>query len=73
MAQTKILDLKEGDTLIVVGEGFICMKKNDYKKVIADYEGNLFVDCGAGAHYLDGQVADDGSLVGLRKVDKADG
>ena len=59
----KLSDLKEGDVVIPDG-GFDCMAKGDHRKIIADGD-RLYVNCGKGQHFLDGQDDGDGYLVGL--------
>lgn len=62
----KLSDVKVGDTIIADG-GFTCMAPG--LKVVAEDDGGLFVSCDDGHHYLEGQLAFDGSgaLVGFLK------
>lgn len=70
--------VKEGDVLTCDG-GFTCMAEGD-RKVVKRREGpmkgysanyakdpfaRLYVDCKDGTHMLDGQVGNDGELVGF--------
>jgi hypothetical protein len=66
MTKIKLSDLKAGDTIIADG-GFTCMEAGP-KKVYAADDG-LHVLCNKGRHYLEGQLDDDGTLVGLEKTD----
>jgi hypothetical protein len=60
-------DLKAGDVLIA-DDGFTCVKSGEVI-LEADEDGELFFKCSGGGHWLNGQVADDGSIIGLtRKV-----
>jgi hypothetical protein len=61
---------------VAVGDvvrGFLnwgCVPANAARVVQRAANGDLFVRCQEGRHYLDGQVGDDGCLVGIRKVEK---
>lgn len=59
-----LADVKAGDVLIADG-GFTCLNDGDHCTVMKDDKDELFVCCAAGKHYLDGQLDDDGRLVGL--------
>ncbi|WP_238368252.1 hypothetical protein [Mesobacterium pallidum] len=50
--------------ILVADSGFGCMVAGE-KLVQADAQGGLFVQCGDGRHYLDGQVGEDGCLIGF--------
>jgi hypothetical protein len=50
--------VKTGTTLIA-DEGFTCIKEGALLEVQADHEGDLYVPCKHGAHYLDGQLDED--------------
>jgi hypothetical protein len=70
----KLTDLKPG-MIVVADEGFTCLDAGEY--VVQEHNGNLFIPCRGGEndadtdpgyverHYLDGQVGDDGELIGL--------
>lgn len=62
--------LKAGD-LVYADAGFTCMEPGK-KRIEEDSEG-LYIVCDEGKHYLDGQLLDDGSLVGLRTKDPREG
>jgi hypothetical protein len=70
--------VKAGDVLITDG-GFTCMGNHE-RKVVKSFEGpllhcdaeyakdpfaRLYIDCSDGTHGLDGQVGEDGELIGL--------
>ena len=40
-------------------DGFDCIKKNSVKIIESDENGELYVPCKAGRHYLDGQLEQD--------------
>jgi hypothetical protein len=63
----KLSDVKIGETLYT-DAGFTCMQAGP-NIVEADEAGRLFIKCGDGRHYLDGQLdfADQETLVGLRR------
>lgn len=70
--------VKVGD-ILVTDDGFTCMGAGERKTVeswdgpmpntdpeyLKDPFSRLFVECRDGCHFLDGQVGDDGELVGL--------
>ena len=70
----KLSDLKPG-MIVLADEGFCCLDAGEY--VVQEHNGNLFIPCRGGEsdagtdpgyverHYLDGQVGDDGELIGL--------
>ena len=63
----KLTDVKVGDVLIADG-GFTCIKENAELTVEAASNGQLYIPCSAGRHYLDGQVYMNGeTLCGLTK------
>jgi hypothetical protein len=57
--------VKAGMTLIA-DNGFSCLKNGERYIVEGDADGELYITCDAGHHYLEGQVDEDGELVGLR-------
>lgn len=61
----KLNDLKAGDTIIADG-GFTCMKAGE--KIVEADDAGLYVKCRSGHHYLDGQEAEDGELIGLSRL-----
>lgn len=63
----KLNDINPGDALIV-DDGFTCMEPGDQKVAQMNQSGELFVDCSDGRHFLDGQVGDDGHLVGIKSA-----
>lgn len=63
----ELKSVKAGDILKTDG-GFTCMPEGVLRKVQADGEGNLYISCDDGEHYLDGQADARGHLTGLTKV-----
>ena len=59
----KLNKVKKGDIIIADG-GFTCLQAVEHK--VYDNEG-LFIECEQGMHFLDGQLDDDGNLIGLSK------
>lgn len=65
-----VADTKIGDILQVDGD-FTCMEPNGRRIVFALTTGELYVTCGDGKHFLDGQKSEDGThYVGLYPVAK---
>lgn len=62
-------DLKPGDVLIV-DDGFPCVRAWSTHVVTADKDGALFFECEFGSHYLCGQdlFGHDDPLVGVRRL-----
>lgn len=58
MENAAVANTKEG-SIIKVDGAFTCMKNGTHKTVKEDDEGNLYVDCSEGKHYLDGQLSED--------------
>jgi hypothetical protein len=56
-------DVKAGITLIADG-GFTCIPEGAALPVHADDDGELFVHCQSGRHYLGGQL-ENGEFIGL--------
>jgi hypothetical protein len=52
------------DTKLIADGGFTCLREGVKVRVFADDQGKLYVPCGHGRHYLDGQ-AGDGVYIGL--------
>ncbi|HEX3809578.1 MAG TPA: hypothetical protein VHW02_07725 [Rhizomicrobium sp.] len=79
MANPKFADVRPGDVL-VADDGFTCIRDGarctiHFDKQIAensacDHAG-FFVDCADGQHFLDGQEAEDGTLIGFVLLEKA--
>lgn len=65
MEYLKFEDVKEGDT-VIIDEGFNCMKAGK-KRVYADEEEDLYIECDYGNHYLVGQEDEKGFLIGITK------
>lgn len=59
--RVRLSDLKPGDT-IVADAGFTCVIAGRHT-ILSD--GELFIECNEGRHYLDGQKGEDGYLVGI--------
>lgn len=59
---TMLNELKAGDT-ITIDNGFTCAMAGDHTVLMDDNGPSFRCDCGL--HYLDGQVGDDGHLVGI--------
>lgn len=60
-------ELKPGDRLT----GFRwwgCVPERAVRTVKCTHDGELFVRCKEGAHYLDGQLRDDGTLANVRRA-----
>lgn len=70
MKPVRLDDLSAGD-VIVADAGFDCMPEGRHV-VRRDHHRKLFVICSAGCHYLEGQLRDDGTLVGFFIEDKVD-
>lgn len=64
--RAKLEDVRAGDKLMA-DSGFTCVDHGAVLKVERDDEG-LFVTCRDGKHHLDGQLDEDGYLVGLAWV-----
>jgi hypothetical protein len=62
----KLTDIRPGDVLIA-DAGFTCMRDQSEHEVFKDNGGHLYIRCSEGAHYLNGQLNDDGTLSGLKK------
>lgn len=64
MATTpKLSDVKVGDNLVADG-GFDCLSNREICEVCSDAD-SLYVPCGMGKHYLNGQLNEAGELVGF--------
>lgn len=62
----RLTDIKPGDRIRGF-EGFGCIPDNATRTVQADVDGDLFVQCREGRHYLMGQEDESGELIGLRR------
>jgi hypothetical protein len=62
----KMNDLRAGDFIEVDGD-FSCLEKGARRQVCAGCN-YLFIICDSGTHHLDGQLVEDGSLLGIYKV-----
>jgi|GEM_PF-2345753 len=58
----RLEDVFEGDR-IILDEGFTCTSSGE--AVVKSDDDGLYFNCGDGKHYLDGQVGDDGYLIGI--------
>jgi hypothetical protein len=65
-------ELSPEDTVEVDGD-FDCMHPGERKVIRANAAGDLFVICDRGRHMLDGQLNDDGELVGVYLLERYDG
>ena len=63
---TKLTDLKEGD-LIQLDKGFTCTNADFV--IVVNQNNRLGFICNEGFHFLDGQLGEDDSLIGVSKVD----
>lgn len=59
-------ELKSGDVLIADG-GFTCLKEGQEVTVQADDDGELFFPCVNGRHWFNGQIDDEGAVIGLTR------
>lgn len=64
----KMKELKEG-VMLVPDKGFTCILKDRPKQVLTDGEGEFYVLCKEGRHYLEGQRGKAEELVGFRLAD----
>ncbi len=48
--------------------GFTCIADGAVLTIESNEDGELFVPCSSGRHYLDGQVDSNGKLVGLESA-----
>jgi hypothetical protein len=62
----KLEDLKHGDKL-VADDGFTCLKDGEVCPVFGEGT-DLFVHCSHGTHYLDGQLQEDGTIIGFKRA-----
>lgn len=58
-------ELQPGIKIIVTDDGFECLNKNDIRTVFKDTHGKFYVTCGAGTHYLDGQLNEERKVLGF--------
>jgi len=63
----QISQLKDGD-FIMVDSSFRCLTKGIPQPVCADREGQLFLKCKMGVHYLDSISAEHDLLLGMYKI-----
>jgi hypothetical protein len=67
-----IKELKEADVRagirVVADGGFTCIPEGASLTVYADDDGEFFVHCQSGRHYLDGQL-ENGRFIGMRLAD----
>ena len=66
--KVKLEDLSAGDC-VQIDAGFTRMSEGTAIVHVDAENGERYVYCGEGAHYLDGQVGSDGYLVGVTKGD----
>ncbi len=64
----KFNDIKVGDEL-VADSGFTCLS-NGITVAVQQDDAGFFVTCYNGKHHLDGQLNDDGDLVGFKPKEK---
>jgi len=63
----RLKDLRPGDRLIGF-EAWGCVPDDAVRVVRADADGALYVRCREGEHMLDGQVGEDGCLLGMARA-----
>ena len=63
----KYSDLKAGDQLMGF-EGWECIPASAVRTVFEDEDGDLYLRCKQGKHYLDGQIQGGGYLLGMIKL-----
>lgn len=61
----KLSELKAGDVVRVTG--FTCLNDGE-KKAVKFLQEVPYVECSQGKHFLDGQLDENGRLVGVTKV-----
>lgn len=54
-------------TKVMADGGFGCIEKGEVRTIQKDDEG-CYIECTMGKHYLDGQIGEDDTLVGLIAV-----
>lgn len=67
---TNIMEIKPGD-ILVAQDGFAGAKEGSFLTV-EEAPAGLFVRCKDGAHFLDLQAGEDGTLIGLRRQNRRD-
>ena len=65
MPNAKVSEIKAGDVVVTDGS-FTCMPRDQRKRVHANDDGELFIHCDHGRHYLCGQTEGD-EYIGLTK------
>ena len=68
MRKVKLEELKRRD-IVYVDDGFTCMEEGP--KMVLMKEKRPYLCCMEGDHFLDGQVGEDGYLVGILLKEKA--
>lgn len=54
---------------VQVDDGFSCIAGGEIRTVEINEDGELFISCEKGHHYLDGQLTDDYFLIGIYNYD----
>ena len=60
----KLADLKPGDVLIA-DAGFTCLRWKEHCTVLRGEDGEMFVPCEEGVHYLGSQTNEAGEVLGF--------
>lgn len=64
MTQATIRNVTVG-AVLTADDGFTCIASGVQRRVQSSAAGALFVPCGCGRHYLDGQLNEAGEYVGF--------
>lgn len=62
---TNIKEIKAGD-IVEADAGFTCLSQG--RHLVQSSDSGLFISCSNGKHFIDGQVDDDGTVIGLKLV-----
>lgn len=67
MEYVRLSELQAG-AKVQVDDAFTCLRVGTHRVVQEDEEMELYISCDAGKHYLDGQLLQDGTLLGIYNV-----